>query len=157
MSQVVLARKARAKQLATLHNERNGQKGETSNTSRNFSGNYGGYLEKRTLCCKNNVKEVSGNKKSSENHVVARLVDCDKKAKVSEYKTTRYEKKIINPNPTPCKIINRVVGQTYALIGNPVERCRTEVVRNRRTITSGDRIQDLKNKAIQDSRDRLCQ
>ena len=147
MSQVVLARKARAKQLATQHNERISQKGETSNTSRNFSGNYGGYLEKRTLCCKNNVK-VAENKKCSGNRIVTRLIDCDKKAKVSEYKTTRYEKKIINPNPTPCKIINRVVGQSYALIGNPVERCRTEVVRNRRTITSSDHIQNLKNNAI---------
>ena len=66
MSQVVLARKARAKQLATQHNERISQKDGTSNTSQNFSGNYGGYLEKKTLCCKNNVKEVAGNKKSSE-------------------------------------------------------------------------------------------
>ena len=101
---------------------------------------------------KNEKKEKIENSQIELNEIlgdIKTVVSGEKETlfKVSEYKTTRYEKKIINPNPTPCKIINRVVGQTYALIGNPVERCRTEVVRNRRTITSGDRIQDLKNKA----------
>ena len=49
MSRVVMARKARAIQLAKLKNSKNTP---TSSESKNFSGNYKGYLEKNKMLSK---------------------------------------------------------------------------------------------------------
>ena len=154
MSQVVMARKARAMQLAKLRNEKNSKAGITSTETKNFSGNFNGYLTNKNKCCGKTVKGVGGNQKSSENHFVTREIDCDKSAKVRTYTTTTFEKKIINGSDGDiCKVGNRVVGQSYAVVGNPVTRTRCEVVRPKRTISSGDRIRDLKNKVIMENRD----
>ena len=151
MSQVVMARKARAMQLATLKNSKNTP---ASSESKNYSGNYSGYLEKKTRCCAETVKGVGGNKKSSENHLVARERECAGNVKSRTYTSVTYEKKLDNVSSSSdiCKVGNRVVGRSYALVGNPVTRTRCEVVRTQRTMTSGDRIRDLKNKAIMENR-----